>query len=147
MARVVVVIMASLILISGILTDSALSFNGCAPTPQCAPQQCFVTRMVPCKKTEMVPEVVPCTRYVPVQKTAWRCQKVLLTGTPVGRACGQDPCTTCCPQPFCQVVEQKVPYCYYEYKAVPYYTVNYKPVCRTFMLPQTYMVQASRMCQ
>jgi len=70
----------------------------------------------------------------------------MLKGIPVGQPCGMDPCTKCCPQPFCQVVEQKVPYYYCEKKTVTSYNVVYKPVCRTVMMPQTYMVQAQPMC-
>jgi hypothetical protein len=147
MARVVVVVMASLFLCSSFLSGPALSFNKCAPAPQCCPQQTMVTRMVPCTKTEMVAEIQPCTRCIPVQKTGWTTRKVMLRGTPVGRACGQDPCTKCCPQPFCQVIEQKVPYCYIEYKTIPWYNIVYKPVCKTFMLPQTYLVEAVPMCR
>jgi hypothetical protein len=95
----------------------------------------------------MVADVVPCSRTVPVQKVGYRTQKVLLKGTPVGQACGIDPCTKCCPQPFCQVVEQQVPYVYCEPKTVTSYTLNYRPVCRTVMMPQTFMVQAYPMCK
>jgi hypothetical protein len=102
--------------------------------------------MVPCYKTEMVPEVQPSCRVVPVQRTGYRIQNVMLKGTPVGQACGQDPCTKCCPQPFCQVVQQKVPYCYWENVTVPSYKVVYKPVCRQVMLPQTYLVESLPMC-
>ena len=94
----------------------------------------------------MVAEVQPATRVVNVQKTGFTVQNVMLKGTPIGSACGQDPCTKCCPQPFCQVVQQKVPYTYCEMVSVPYYNVVYKPVCRQVMLPQNYMVEATPMC-
>jgi hypothetical protein len=73
-------------------------------------------------------------------------QNVMLKGIPVGCQYGKDACTKCCPQPFCQVVHQKVPYTYYEMQAVPWYNVCYKPVCRQVMLPQTYMVEANPIC-
>jgi hypothetical protein len=107
----------------------------------------MVTRMVPCTKTEMVAEVVPCTKMVPVKKIGYRIQNVMLKGTPVGQPCGMNPCIKCCPQPFCQVVQQKVPYEYYEPKAVPWYNVVYKPVCRQIMMPQQYVVEAVPMCK
>lgn len=145
MARVVVVVMASMLLVSGLLSSPAQSFNGCQP-PQCPPRT-LITKMIPCVRTEMVAEVQPSTRCIPVTKMAFRTQKILLRGIPVGRPCGQDPCTKCCPQPFCQVVEQKVPYYYCEYKKVPSYNIVYKPVCRTVMLPQTYCVEAVPLCR
>jgi hypothetical protein len=144
MERVMVVVVAASMLVIG-LVGSAQSMNACMP-PQCCPQQTYVTKMVPCVRTEMVPEVQTCTRTISVPKMGCRIQNVLIKGTPVGRACGQDPCTKCCPQPFCQVVQQKVPYVYYEPMCVPYYNVVYKPVCRPVMLPQTYLVEAIPMC-
>jgi hypothetical protein len=147
MARVVVVTMASLVLCLGLLAVPAQSYQGCAPQPQCAPPpRTLVTRMVPCVKTEMVAEVQPCTRCIPVQRVGWTTRKVMLKGTPVGQACGQSPCIKCCPQPFCQVVEEKVPYVYYEYKKIPWYNIVYKPVCHQIVLPQTYCVEATPMC-
>jgi hypothetical protein len=71
----------------------------------------------------------------------------MLRGFPTGRPCGLDPCTKCCPQPFCEIVDQKVPYIYYEYKTIPDYRVIYRPVCRPVMLPQTYMVEATPLCR
>jgi hypothetical protein len=102
---------------------------------------------VPCVKTEMVAEVMPCTRYVPVKKIGYKKQNVMLRGVPVGKPCGMDPCTQCCPQPFCQVVQQMVPYEYYEPKPVTTYNVVYKPVQRRVMMPQTYCVEAVPMCK
>jgi hypothetical protein len=152
MARVAVVVIASLLLIIGISSGPAQSWGGYScPPPSCQPPPCpqrtLVTRMVPCMKTEMVAEVLPCTRTVPVQMVGYKSQKVMLRGFPTGQPCGLDPCTKCCPQPFCEVVDQKVPYIYYEYKTVPDYRVVYKPVCRPVMLPQTYMVEATPLCR
>ena len=146
MARVVVVIVASLILMSGFFQGPAESFNCCPPPTPCV-QQCFVTKMIPCVRTEMAAEAQPCTRCVPVTRVGFRTQKVMLKGCPVGQPCGLDPCTKCCPQPFCQVIEQRVPYYYYEYTKVPWYNIVYKPVCHTVMMPQTYCVQATPMCR
>jgi hypothetical protein len=152
MARVTVVIAISLLLITGISSGPAESWGGysCQP-PSCQPPSCpqrtLVTRMVPCTKTELVAEVLPCTRTVPVQMVGYKSQRVMLRGFPTGQPCGIDPCTKCCPQPFCEVVDQKVPYIYYEYKTVPDYRVVYRPVCRPVMLPQTYMVEATPMCR
>ncbi len=144
MQRVMVVVGAAALLLVG-LVGSAQSMNPCMP-PQCGPQQTLVTRMVPCVRTEMVAEVQPCTRTVMVPKVAYKVQNVMLRGTPVGMACAQDPCTKCCPQPFCQVVQQKVPYVYHVPQAVPWYNVVYKPIRRQVMLPQTYLVEAVPMC-
>jgi hypothetical protein len=154
MARVVVVIMASLLLVSGVMV-ALVDAGGvppcapptCAPPPPPCPPRTLVTRMVPCTRTEMVAEVIPFTRTVPVQKIGFRTQKVLLKGIPTGQPCGLDPCTKCCPQPFCQVVDQKVPYVYYEKQCIPDYRVVYKPICRPVMLPQTYMVEAYPLCR
>jgi|GEM_PF-721182 len=152
MARVAVVLVASLVLIIGISSGPAESMGGYScPPPNCPPPSCpqrtLVTRMVPCMKTELVAEVLPCTRTVPVQMVGFKSQRVMLKGFPTGQPCGLDPCTKCCPQPFCEVVDQKVPYIYYEYKTVPDYRVVYRPICRPIMLPQTYMVEATPMCR
>jgi len=151
MARVVVVLMTSLLLAMEIFSVPAYSGGSPCPPPMCPPPSCpertLVTRMVPCTRTELVAEVLPFTRTVPVQMVGYKTQKVLLKGIPTGQPCGLDPCTKCCPQPFCQVVEQKVPYIYYEYKCVPDYRIVYKPICRPVMLPQTYMVDATPMCR
>ena len=144
MERVMVLVVAALLVLVGV-AGPAESMSGCGPAQYC-PQRTMVTKMVPCVRTEMVAEVQPCTRVVPVQRVGYKVQNVMLKGTPVGRPCGQDPCTKCCPQPFCQVVQQKVPYTYYEPQCVPWYNVVYKPVSRTVMLPQTYMVEATPMC-
>lgn len=117
--------------------------NPCSPPPPCT----MITKMVPCMRTEIVADVQPCTRTVPVRKIGYRTQKVLLKGMPVGSPCGLDPCTKCCPQPFCQVVEQKVPYVYCEQQTVRSYNVVYRPVCRPVMLPQNYLVRAYPMCR
>jgi hypothetical protein len=146
MKRVMVVVVATALLLVS-LAGSALSWNGCMPPPpQCGPQQTFVTKMVPCVRTEMVPEVQPCTRTVTVQKVGYKTQNFLVKGTPVGMACSQDPCTKCFPQPFCQVVQQKVPFVYCEPVQVPWYNVVYKPVCRKVMMPQTYLVETVPVC-
>ncbi|MEW6351147.1 MAG: hypothetical protein AB1646_18985 [Thermodesulfobacteriota bacterium] len=130
-------IVASALLLVGIAAP-AFSQSSCGMPPPCAPEPKFVTKMVPCVKTETVAEVVPCWTTVPVTRVGYKCQKVLVKGTPVGPACGQDPCTQCCPQPFSQVVDQMVPFTYCDYQKVPYYQVQYKKVCRPVWLPQTY---------
>jgi hypothetical protein len=147
MARVMVVVLAAMLFL-GALAGSAECMNGCfpPPCPPPCPQRTIVTKMVPCVRTEMVAEVQPSTRMVPVKKIGYKIQNVMLKGTPIGCPLGQDPCTKCCPQPFCQVVQQKVPYVYYEPTCVPWYNVVYKPVCRPVMLPQQYMVEATPMC-
>jgi hypothetical protein len=147
MARVVVVIVGSLIFMSGLFQSPAESSSCCPPPPPPCIQQCLITKMIPCVRTEMVAEVQPCTRTVPVTKVGYRTQKIMLKGSPVGQPCGIDPCTKCCPQPFCQVVSQKVPYYYCEYRKVPSYNIVYKPVCRTVMMPQLYNVQAIPLCK
>ncbi len=152
MSRVVVVVIASLFFITAILYGSAQSMGRYAcPPPNCPPPKCpertLVTRMVPCMKTELVAEVLPCTKTVPVQMVGYKTQRVMLRGFPTGQPCGLDPCTRCCPQPFCEIVDQKVPYIYYDYKTIPDYRVVYRPVCRPVMLPQTYMVEATPMCR
>ncbi len=77
MARVAVVLVASLLLIVGISSGPAESMGGYScPPPSCrppCPQRTLVTRMVPCMKTELVAEVLPCTRTVPVQMVGFRC--------------------------------------------------------------------------
>jgi len=153
MPRVVVVVIASLFFITAILSGSAQSMGrqGCPPPNYCPPPKCpertLVTRMVPCMKTELVAEVLPCTKTVPVQMVGYKTQRVMLRGFPTGQPCGLDPCTRCCPQPFCEIVDQKVPYIYYDYKTIPDYRVVYRPVCRPVMLTQTYMVDATPMCR
>ena len=130
-------IVASFALVLGIAAP-AMSQSFCGMPPTCAPEPKYITQMVPCTKQECVAEVVPCWTTVPVTRTAYRCQKFLVKGTPVGQACGQGPCTQCCPQPFCTVQEQMVPYQYCDYEKVQYYQVQYKKVCRPVWLPQTY---------
>jgi len=145
MERVMVVITSVALLIAA-LAGAAQCMNCYPPPSSCAPPCSFVTRMVPCVQTQMVAEVVPCSQTVPVTKVGYRIQKFLLKGTPVGQPCGINPCIKCCPQPFCQVVEQKVPYYYCDKTTVTSYNLVYKPVCRPVMLPQTYMVQSYPMC-
>ncbi len=144
MERVMVVVVSALLLV---VLSLGAAFAMCPP-PNCGPQpqQCYVTRMVPCTRTEMVAQVVPCTRTVMVQKVGYKTQSVLVRGTPVGMACGQSPCTQCRPQPFCETIQQKVPYYYAEPVSVPWYNVVYKPVCRPVMLPQTYLVETIPVC-
>lgn len=145
MERIVVVVSAALLILAGIAGPGACMAGG--PMPGCGAPPCtYVTKMIPCVKTQMVPQVVPCKAVVPVKQIGYRCQKVLVRGMPVGMPCGMDPCTKCCPQPFCQVVTQKVPYVYYVPKCVSYYNVTYKPVCCTVWLPQTYKVEATPLC-
>ena len=146
MERVMVAIIVALVFLAGIV-GSAQSMTPCPPPAPPCPQRTVVTKMVPCVKTELVAEVVPCTRIIPVKKIGYRTQNVMLKGTPVGRPCGVNPCIQCCPQPFCQVVQQKVPYEYYEPKSVPWYNVVYRPVQRQIMLPQNYVVEAIPMCR
>jgi len=155
MQRAVVAVVAGLI-VSVALAGAALAGGfyprpsppPCAPPcPPPSPPPCtLITKMVPCMRTEIVAEVKPVTQCIPVKKIGFRPQKFMLQGTPVGQPCGLDPCTKCCPQPFCQVVEQQVPFEYYEKKTVQSYTISYKPVCRPVMLPQTYAVQAYPVC-
>jgi hypothetical protein len=145
MERAMVAVVGALLLLAGFAAPGECM--NCYPGPaQCAPPRTLVTKMVPCVRTEIVAEVQPCTRVVPVKRIGYKMQNVMLKGIPVGSPCGQDPCTKCCPQPFCQVVQQKVPYVYYEPAPMPSYNVVYKPVCRQVMLPQTYMVEAVPMC-
>jgi hypothetical protein len=140
MIRVVVVVSAVLFIFSAIAgpAESMTPFMG---KPGCAPPPYYVTKLVPCVKTEMVGCVKPCTRYVPVKTVRFRCQRFLLKGTPVGCAQGASPCVRCCPQPYCRIVERKVPCVTWAYKPVKYYNVCYRPVCRRVWLPQTYRVQ------
>jgi len=146
MERVMVAILvATVFLVGGV--SSAQCMMPYPPQGACGPQRTVVTKMVPCMKTELVAEVVPCTRMVPVKKMGYRTQNVMLRGMPIGLPCGMDPCTRCCPQPFCQVVQQKVPYEYYEPQCVRTYNVVYKPVQRPVMLPQNYVVEAVPMCR
>ncbi len=152
MERVLVAITTAVVLIGAAVLPAQAQYC-CPPQPACAPPcpppctRHIVTRMIPCTRTECVAEVQPTYRTVPVKRIGWRPQNVMLKGIPVGAPCGQDPCTKCCPQPFCQVVTQKVPYEYYEYKKVPWYNIVYKSVPRPVMLPQQYMVEATPMCQ
>jgi hypothetical protein len=148
MARVVVALMASFLFVSGFAAGPAQSYMGCAPPPPptCG-QQTVVTKMIPCVRQEIVGEVQQTTRCVPVWKVAYKTQRVMVRGCPIGPPCGMDPCTKCCAQPFCQVVDQKVPYYYCEYKKIPWYNVVYKPVCRPVMMPQQYLVEATPMCR
>ncbi|MBI4965843.1 MAG: hypothetical protein HY913_21375 [Desulfomonile tiedjei] len=146
MERVMVSIVIVMVFLVGVV-GSAQSMTPYPPQGACGPQRTMVTKMIPCMKTEMVAEVVPCTRVVPVKRIGYRMQNVMLKGMPVGQPCGLDPCIKCCPQPFCQVVQQKVPYEYYEPQTVRTYNVVYKPVCRPVMLPQNYLVEAIPMCR
>jgi hypothetical protein len=140
MIRVVVVVSVVLFALCTI-AGSAQCMPPAKVKPSCAPPPFYVTKLVPCVKTEMVGCVKPCTGYVPVKMMQFRCQRYLLKGIPVGRPQGGSPCIKCYPQPFCQVVERKVPCVTWAYKPVKYYNVCYKPVCRQVWLPQTYQVQ------
>ncbi len=113
---------------------------------QCGPSCGYVTKMAPCVKTEMAPCVQPAATVVQVPKVTYRCQKVLVRATPVGRPCGEGPCVQCCPQPFCHVEMRNVPCLTYECQTVPSYNVVYKPVCRQVWLPQTYKVEQIPLC-
>lgn len=146
MKRVMVGIVAAFIAVALFASSAECSGPGAGWRQNCAPPCTYVTKMVPCIKTKWVPEVIPCKTVVPCPKIGFKCQKILLKGTPVGSACGADPCTTCYPQPFCKVVTQKVPYTYCEPKCVTYYKVQYRKVCYPVMLPQTYQVQAIPLC-
>ena len=146
MERVVVAVLVMLALLVGIV-GSAQSMNAYPMPGQNCPQRTLITKMVPCTRTELVAEVVPCTRMVPVKQIGYRTQNVLVKGIPVGQACGLDPCTKCCPQPFCQVVQRTVPYEYYVPQCVPWYNVVYKPVCRPVMMPQQYLVESIPLCK
>lgn len=148
MKRIVFAFMAAAILVAGIAASAECMAGGCYPAPvQCGPQRSLITKMVPCMRTELVAEVKPCVKTVPVQRVGYRLQNFMVCGTPVGQPCGLDPCTKCCPQPFKQVVQQKVPYVYYEPQCVQSYEVVYRPVCRPVMVPQTYMVETTPMCR
>jgi hypothetical protein len=143
MERTVVAVSVAVLLVTALALPGQC-MNMCQPPP---PPQCgYITKMVPCVKTQMVPQLVPCTAVVPERKIGYRCQKVLVRGCPVGPPQGMDPCTKCCPQPFCHVVTQQVPFTYCVPRKVCYYNVVYKPVCRTVWLPQTYKVQAMPLC-
>ena len=145
MARVMVIITAGLIALIGFASvgECMYPFPGAG---SCGPRCSYVTKMVPCVKTEMVPEVQPCTTVIPVQKVEYRCQRFLVHGTPVGCPQGADPCTKCCPVPFCKVVTRNVPYVRCVPQQVPWYNVVYKPVCRRVWLPQTYKVTEYPLC-
>jgi hypothetical protein len=145
MIRVLVIFSALMVVVSTLAGPlQAMPLN--QGQPQCAPNCYYVTRMVPCTRTEMVGHVVPCQTLVPVPRVTYRPQRLLLKGMPVGPACGQDPCTKCCPQPFCEMAVQQVPCVQYDYKPVTHYNVQYRQVCRPVMLPQTFMVQAYPLC-
>jgi hypothetical protein len=142
-----VVVLASLALIVGVgLAGQALCKNACGAAPQCAPACSYVTRMVPCVKTELVPEVQPCSVVVPETKVGYRCRPVMIKGVPVGCPAGAGSCVQCYPQPFCQVVNQTVPFYYTVPKVVPSYNLVYRKVCKPVWLPQTYQVQAVPLC-
>lgn len=150
MSRVVVLVSVVLVAcVSLSLPAECMNSYQCAPPcpPPCPVETSYMTRMVPCVKTRLVPEVVQCSAVVPVPQVSYRCQPVLLKGTPVGTPCGMDPCTKCCPQPFCQMVTRQVPQVTYVGKIVPYYKVVYKPVCEPVWLPQTYKVDAIPLCR
>jgi len=153
MRRALVAVVAGLLIIV-VAAGAAPAWNWFSPPQPCAPPcappcppPTFVTKMIPCTRTEIVADVQPVVQCINVPKIAYRPQKFLLKGIPVGQPCGLDPCTKCCPQPFCEVVQQPVPYVYYEQKKIQSYNVSYRPVCRPVMLPQTYMVKAYPMCQ
>ncbi len=146
MERAIIAIVASLTLLVGI-SGPALCQNWCGMPPPCPPQPTYVTKMVPCLKTDVVAQVIPTWRTVPVKKVGYKCQKVVVRGTPVGRPCGAGPCEKCCVQPFCTVVPQMVPFCYYENQKVPTYQVAYRKVCRQVMRPQTYRIDAYPLCR
>ncbi len=145
MERAMVSVVGALLLLAASVVSGECM--NCYPGPaQCGSCGTFVTRMVPCVRTEMVAEVQPCTRAIPVKRIGYRIQNFMLKGIPVGSPCGQDPCTKCCPQPFCQVVQRQVPYVYYQPMCVTCYNVVYRPVCRQVMVPQTYLVRETPMC-
>lgn len=146
MERLVVIVSAVVMVLAG-PADNGTCMNPYAGSSGCAPPCRYVTKMVPCVKTELVPQVVPCTAVVPEKRIGFRCQKVLLRGVPVGPPHGANACTRCCPEPFCRVVVQKVPYAYCVPKCRPYYNVVYRRVCRTVWLPQTYKVDAIPLCR
>lgn len=145
MERAMVAVVGALVLFAASVVSGECM--NCYPGPSpCGSCGTLVTRMVPCVRTEMVAEVQPCMRAIPVKRIGYRMQNFMLRGIPVGSPCGQDPCTKCCPQPFCQVVQRQVPYVYYQPVCVPWYNVVYRPVCRPVMVPQTYLVQTIPMC-
>jgi hypothetical protein len=144
MKKVVVPAVVALIIGVGLAQD-ALCGPACAPAV-CAPSCSYVTRMVPCVKTELVPEVQPCSVVVPETRVGYRCRPIMIKGTPVGCAAGAGACVQCYPRPFCQVVNQTVPFYYTVPKVVPSYNLVYRKVCKPVWLPQTYKVEAVPMC-
>ncbi len=146
MKRASVVFMAAIITLVGIM-GTAQSYVGSGGNRQCGSGDQFVTIMTPCVKSEWVAQTQPCLTPMPVKRVCFKDQKVLIKATPVGSACGMDPCVKCCPQPMCKVVTQRVPVVYYEQQMVPSYNVVYKKVNKKIMMPQTYKVDAYPLCK
>ncbi len=148
MKRVTVVISAVVALLAALTVSAhAMGFYPPPAQPNCAPQCTYVKKMVPCIKTELVPEVKLSTVTVPVRRVGYRPQRVLVKETPVGRPCAVDSCVRCFPRPSCKVVTQKAPYVYYESQCVPSYNVTYKKVCRKVLRPQVFKVETRPLCR
>jgi hypothetical protein len=146
MKRASVVLIAATMTVAG-LSLSVQAYMGASGPSQCPPGDQFVTVMAPCVKSEWVAETQPCMTPVPVKRVCYKDQKILVKATPVGPACGKDPCVRCCPKPMCKVVTQKVPMVYYEQQLVPSYNIKYRKVCKKVMVPYTYKVQAFPLCR
>lgn len=101
----------------------------------------FYQKMVPCieRKTVGVPRTVVETFPYPVPTT--QKQRVLVTETPVGHACGANPCIQCIAKPVCQpgmkdvIVPSMVPV------RVPTLVMQPKCVDRRIKLPQWFAVE------
>ncbi len=118
MERAMVAVVGALLLLAGFAAPGECM--NCYPGPaQCAPPRTLVTKMVPCVRTEIVAEVQPCHASCPSQENRLQDAKRHAERNPSRISLRQDPCTKCCPQPFCQVVQQKVPYVYYEPAPMP----------------------------
>jgi hypothetical protein len=146
MKRASVVLMGATILLTG-LAGAAQAYVGAGAPGKCPPGDQFITVMTPCVKSEWVARTQPCMTPMPVKRVCFKDRKVLIKATPVGPACGTDPCVRCCPRPMYKVVNQKVPMVYYEQKMVPSYNISYEKVNRKVMVPYTYKVDAYPVCR
>lgn len=101
----------------------------------------FHQKMVPCieRKTVGVPRTVVETYPLPVPSR--QKQRVLVTETPVGDACGVTPCINCFPKPVCKpgttdvIVPSIVPI------RIPTLVIQPKCVERRIKLPQWFAVE------
>lgn len=109
--------------------------------PDCTSGVTFYQKMVPCveRKTVGVPRPVVETYPLPVPSR--QRQRVLVTETPVGDACGVTPCINCFPKPVCKpgtkdvLVPSIVPL------RVPTLAIQPKCVDRPIKLPQWFAVE------